>query len=164
MWYLSWWADSYMTSTFWSLHLVNPLPFELGVTCELLLFFLFFRVFFLSSLDMFSLFFRESKREGETSMQDRSIDWLPLIRAQTRDHTCLNRGPNLQPRYVPSPGIKPTTFQLQDNTPANAATRAGALWLTLKQQNTAETGQVAVICTQLAVGVSWDFDAKSHRV
>ena len=39
--------------------------------------------------------------------------------------TCLNWGLNPWPRYVSWPGIKPTAFQLWDDTPTNWAARPG---------------------------------------
>ena len=47
----------------------------------------------------FFIAFRESKGERETSMQERSISWLPP--------------------YMPRPGTKPTTSWLWDNAPTN---------------------------------------------
>ena len=118
MWYLSWWADSYMTSTFWSLHLVNPLPFELGVTCELLLFFLFFRVFFFyPHLTCFHCFLERVREKGKhrckTEASTGCLWYVPrpgIIHAWTGDQTC-NLGMYPLQESNPQPFIYRTTLQ-----------------------------------------------------
>ena len=69
-------------------------------------------------LDFFlsSFFFKSSPKDifplllvKETSMWERSIDWLPPVCARTIQ--APDGGSNLQPRYVPWPGVETATFQ-----------------------------------------------------
>ena len=58
-----------------------------------------------------------------------------IVRVLTGDYAgrCPDSGLNLQPRYVPWQGIKPTTLQLGNNTPTNRATLAGAYSIVVRQ-------------------------------
>ena len=64
----------------------------------------------------------ERKGVRETSMWERDIDWLPPVDAWTGDHTHPDQGLDPQPRYVPWPGIEPTTSWLWDRQPSNQHT------------------------------------------
>ena len=66
--------------------------------------------------------FRETEwggaREREPVMWERNIDWLPPIRAPTRDWT-WNLG------MCPDQESNPQPFGVQDDTPTNRATQPG---------------------------------------
>ena len=66
-------------------------------------------------------------------MWERSIYQSPLIGAQNRDCTLPDRALNLQPRYVPWPGIEPADFWLQDGAPTNWATPARTIVILRRQ-------------------------------
>ena len=76
-----------------------------------------------SSEDIFLLLSERGKRkrsgEKETSVRERSTDWLPPARTRTEDHTHPDLKLNPQPRYVPWRKIKPTTFWLWEDAPTN---------------------------------------------
>ena len=78
--------------------------------------------FFLSSpKDIFSLLFRERRRESQKHWCKREafIGSLPLVCTQTK-----NLGLNMQPRHVPWLGIGPASLRLPVHTPTNWATLA----------------------------------------
>ena len=69
-----------------------------------------FFFFFLSSPDFFIAFRdrrREGKRETEISIRERSLNWLLPTYTQIKDCTRLDHRLNLQPGYLPWPGIEP---------------------------------------------------------
>ena len=61
--------------------------------------------------------------EREGNIEVRKKHWLVASHmCLDRDHSHLDQGPNPPLGHVPLPGIKPTTFQLQDDAPTNWAT------------------------------------------
>ena len=70
--------------------------------------------------------FGERGRKGEVGGEkhacerETSIDWLPLVSAQT------GSVPQPEPTHLPQLGIEPVTLQLWDDTPANQSTLARA--------------------------------------
>ena len=104
--------------------------------CQAVLLISLFIYFYPHPRTFSSLHFRERGREGETLMQERSTDWLPPIR--------LDRGLNLQPRYVPWRGIKPATFQPGNDALTHGATPARASFIDCKLSTILENFPITV--------------------
>ena len=76
------------------------------------------------SEDLFFTAFGERERERETPMKKGNIDWLP-------SYMHPNRRSNLQPRYVPWPGVEPMTFRCvgQRSNQLSHASQGNSLFL-----------------------------------
>ena len=109
--------------------------------CQAVLLISLFIYFYPNPRTFSSLQFRERGREGETLMQERSTDWLPPIR--------LDRGLNLQPRYVPWSETEPSTFWLGDNAPTT-----GPHW----------PGPVVILNVILTLVILRNFEGSSTRL
>ena len=75
-----------------------------------------------SSEDISLLLLEREEGERERNISVREKHWLVAIHAQTRCHPHPHQRSNPQPRYIPWPGIRPTTFLLRDDAPNNWAT------------------------------------------